>query len=1269
MNEKSIPVIVLLAVLISAAPVSFFTEGSGYAPRSGESWTILVYMNGDSSLEDELIRDLNEMEKVGSSSDLDIIVQLDRKPGGDNSNGDWNGTRRYRVLQDDDPIVIASDLLDDTLGELDMNDPSTLEDFLTWGFTNYPADRYMVVMEGHARGPIDGFTGDDTSETSKSKMALEDFGSSFRSAVDSTISRPVDVISFDVCWMGMVEAAYEVMDHARYMIGSFDEIPANGARYELVIPAIVNSSMTLEESIVEVVEIYGEEYDLDAFNRWTLAGIDLQAFRGVFLPHFKELAKQLFYTAYDDSGTYRSIRAIIDMTPNNQNYRDIYHFLQVLSKWQGVDERVKESAEKAAAGLEAVVLHSLGGGVHSGDAIYFGIYLPGRGDFFDSRYEGLGSSEGTCWDDFVVRFTNSVHLEPHGLNWTDTTPGQIDLLLTSETPGNISSVRAEVIMGGDTFFVDLVSDGGRFQGARAVNGATVLEYRYIVNTIWGSTITFPPDGYSTIGFEGESIPPEVWHRERSVYDPFGPYGGLNFRVRDDTGVDISACALEYREEGRTSWYRIPLNVVDADPFTGWIRVRAYPTDIEPGGAFEYRLSTIDVLGNSGTHPADGVWSATFGAEESFYVDGYHSDLGGFDEMLGLWNSSGTNLKEMTGPVAGGVLDSYKCYLLFEPQRPFTEEEREELLDFSYQGGELLMIVDPGDINQAAVVRDLLEPLGISTTEEGEVNDLLLQNPSSDLVGDLPWISATFQGAIEVSGEGNAVYYTAGSQCAMVTTTYGKGRVVVSVPHLLDNSVMDREANRDLSQMVLFYLSRNIEPVVVYELDPDVDVIEVGQPLSITLGSSYDPDGKIVSYSMMVNDGSFSEGSDPIFVHTFHESGLYMITLKAIDSEGGESTAIVSIRADRPPTMQIGISSKEVHASEDVVFHYMGEDPDGDDISLLWDFGDGRIMAGGDIVSHKYDRGGVYHVVLTVTNSFGLSAVWEETVVVLNSDPVALIDRGAITVNRGAPSYTGPSRVTLMVHEGDEVYVSGALSSDSDKGDMLQFSWNVTDGISYQYIGPWVQHVFKAAGLWSINITVTDGHGGIGHSSINVNVLNDPPSGYFTHDRDGRKVTFFAEAIDDSWDMEGLFYIWEFDDGDKVETEGPTVEHTYTWGGTYSVKLTIMDGDGDRSTYSKDIDVEGLSLGGFIGIVLAMTIVIATLCVVLWFHMKRKDDAEDRRVDEELERRGRPAQGRGVQARPFRRVVKDDDPMVKAREFSPVRRAPKEGPAGASSPKD
>ena len=30
-----------------------------------------------------------------------------------------------------------------------MTDPDTLENFLRWGKSNYPADRYLVVLWGH----------------------------------------------------------------------------------------------------------------------------------------------------------------------------------------------------------------------------------------------------------------------------------------------------------------------------------------------------------------------------------------------------------------------------------------------------------------------------------------------------------------------------------------------------------------------------------------------------------------------------------------------------------------------------------------------------------------------------------------------------------------------------------------------------------------------------------------------------------------------------------------------------------------------------------------------------------------------------------------------------------------------------------------------------------------------------------------------------------------------------------------------------------------
>jgi hypothetical protein len=40
-------------------------------------WTVMIYLDSDNNLESAGINDINEMEMVGSSSDVKIVVQVD----------------------------------------------------------------------------------------------------------------------------------------------------------------------------------------------------------------------------------------------------------------------------------------------------------------------------------------------------------------------------------------------------------------------------------------------------------------------------------------------------------------------------------------------------------------------------------------------------------------------------------------------------------------------------------------------------------------------------------------------------------------------------------------------------------------------------------------------------------------------------------------------------------------------------------------------------------------------------------------------------------------------------------------------------------------------------------------------------------------------------------------------------------------------------------------------------------------------------------------
>jgi len=54
--------------------------------QSGKAkWTVMVYMAGDNNLDGAALRDIAEMARVGSTKDVNILVQLDvwrtRRPG------------------------------------------------------------------------------------------------------------------------------------------------------------------------------------------------------------------------------------------------------------------------------------------------------------------------------------------------------------------------------------------------------------------------------------------------------------------------------------------------------------------------------------------------------------------------------------------------------------------------------------------------------------------------------------------------------------------------------------------------------------------------------------------------------------------------------------------------------------------------------------------------------------------------------------------------------------------------------------------------------------------------------------------------------------------------------------------------------------------------------------------------------------------------------------------------------------------------------------
>ncbi len=241
--------VLLLALMLLAPPVVLPGPIAPLGLASGDEslpkWGFYVYMAGDNSLSDEAADDLIEMQMIGSNSDREVVALIDQE-------GEYD-SRAYRVLHEGLTESALSDLNSGWGDELDMGDPATLRDFLTWATTAYPAQERVLVIWNHG----DGFK--RVAEDEESYLTVPEIEGALAEYRDATGHGPLTLIGFDACLMGMFEIAYELREHAVYVHGSEAYEPQEGWTYNHLLP-LLNAETTREQMLDAVVHTYIESY-------------------------------------------------------------------------------------------------------------------------------------------------------------------------------------------------------------------------------------------------------------------------------------------------------------------------------------------------------------------------------------------------------------------------------------------------------------------------------------------------------------------------------------------------------------------------------------------------------------------------------------------------------------------------------------------------------------------------------------------------------------------------------------------------------------------------------------------------------------------------------------------------------------------------------------------------------------------------------------------------------------------------------------------------
>jgi PKD repeat protein len=155
----------------------------------------------------------------------------------------------------------------------------------------------------------------------------------------------------------------------------------------------------------------------------------------------------------------------------------------------------------------------------------------------------------------------------------------------------------------------------------------------------------------------------------------------------------------------------------------------------------------------------------------------------------------------------------------------------------------------------------------------------------------------------------------------------------------------------------------------------------------------DADGDRLTYAWAFGDGGTADTRNAS--HTYLQAGTYTAEVTVTDVHGGTGSAEVQVTVANPPgnaapTVRVAADPKTGTAPLRVRFTSAASDPDRDQLSYVWEFGDGA-KAGGPTAVHTYTQPGSYTAKLTVTDPGGRTA--SATVVVTASQKPA--PKGAV----------------------------------------------------------------------------------------------------------------------------------------------------------------------------------------------------------------------------------------------------------------------------------
>jgi len=293
-------------------------EGCGResaSPVTGNQWTVMVYMAADNDLEISAHLDIQEMQSVGSTENVTVLLQYDTRS---------RPTERYRVEKD------RLELLQE-LGELSMASGDTLRDFIAFGVKTYPARHYALILWDHGEGWESGVDKrvssllEDWNNTNIKSTPLPNYvvAGGIQDAEVLTGVK-LDILGVDACVMATIEAAYEFRNSAGILVASQDLVQGYGWDYrDLLSRLTANPAIAPQDLAAAMVDSYRQFVESPSwgYGDQTISALTLGAGMETLAQEVDALARRLKASLDDPATRNEALQKIADARAQAQQLR------------------------------------------------------------------------------------------------------------------------------------------------------------------------------------------------------------------------------------------------------------------------------------------------------------------------------------------------------------------------------------------------------------------------------------------------------------------------------------------------------------------------------------------------------------------------------------------------------------------------------------------------------------------------------------------------------------------------------------------------------------------------------------------------------------------------------------------------------------------------------------------------------------------------------------------------------------------------------------